>query len=287
MSLRSEFAGVVLKICKLTHRQHTQASKWTRGLALSLHEKQALVNELLEGPQLPAADLKSLPAQINRSPPNKDGVLKGTRLAAMDPRSGGDIFLYHQNWQCQPALYHFEPRTRVAGTLPLDDAMLHTPIASTYTDSNGIITWWLFYLDKSNVIQNIYSRGNPTDWQRGNIGSKRYTVPTQSSIAFEEDDRWSDGSVFPNTDGHGGASVWSLNSYAYLFTLRNTQTIDLWWQDYNSQSVDRNSWQLGPSSHAAVMANASMCGQFVFAYQGAKEWIQGNNFTGTRPELVR
>ncbi|EQL35949.1 hypothetical protein BDFG_02547 [Blastomyces dermatitidis ATCC 26199] len=189
MSLRSEFAGVVLKICKLTHRQHTQASKWTRGLTLSLHEKQAL--------------------------------------------------------------------------------------------------WWLFYLDKSNVIQNIYSRGNPTDWQRGNIGSKRYTVPAQSSIAFEEDDRWSDGSVFPNTDGHGGASVWSLNSYAYLFTLRNTQTIDLWWQDYNSQSVDRNSWQLGPSSHAVVMANASMCGQFAFAYQGAKEWIQGNNFTGTRPELVR
>ncbi|OJD11048.1 hypothetical protein ACJ73_09624 [Blastomyces percursus] len=265
------------------------------------------------------------PMEPPGSPPNKDGVLMGTRLAAMDPRSGGDVFLYYQNGDASLRYITLSP-TRVwqgSRTLPLDDAMLYTPIASTYTDSNGVLTWWLFYVDKSNVIQNIYSRGNPTAWQRGNIGSKRYTVPARSSIAFtlargrkydsekndlvggltlfttdtdgrvheyiynEEDESWSDGFVFPNTNGHGGASVWSINNYAFLFTLSNTQTIDLWWRDYDSQSANRTGWQLGPSSHADVMTDASMCGQFGFAYQGANGWIQGSNFTGSTPELVR
>lgn len=174
-------------------------------------------------------------------------------------------------------------------------------------------------MDESNVIQNIYSHHNPADWQKGNVGDKQYTVPAQSSIAFtvargrtydskrkdlgggltlftsdadgrvheyiynEDDTSWSDGFTFTNTNGYGGASVWSQNNEAYLFTLSNTQLIDLWWRDYNdndSDSAGQNAaWHLGPSSNAAVIGNTSMCGQFAFAYQGANGEIQGSNFT--------
>ncbi|KLJ06976.1 hypothetical protein EMPG_17533 [Blastomyces silverae] len=276
-----------------------------------------------ESPQEPVgADQPSAPPG---SPPNKDSVLRGTRLASMDAQNGGDVFLYYQNGDAS-LRYITLSEGRVwqgSTTLPLDDAMLHTPIESTQTDSNGTVTWWLFYVDKSNVIQNIYSRRNPTGWQRGNIGSKGYTVPAQSSIAFtalrgrkydseihgfvggltlfttdadgrvheyiynDEDESWSDGFTFPNTNGHGGASLWSRGSYAYLHTLSDTQMLDIWWRDYDSQSADRNGWQLGTSSHAAVTPNASMCGAFAFAYQGANGWIQGSNFTARSPAMVR
>ncbi|PGH36189.1 hypothetical protein GX50_01045 [[Emmonsia] crescens] len=274
-----------------------------------------------KGSKEPVIADESLGSPSGPSPPSKDGVLKGTRLASMDPRTGGDIFVYYQNGDGSLRYISMSP-TRVwqgSRILPVDDAMMGTPLAATHTVSNGSTTWWLFYVDESNVIQNIYSHHNPADWQKGNVGDKQYTVPAQSSIAFtvargrtydskrkdlgggltlftsdadgrvheyiynEDDTSWSDGFTFTNTNGYGGASVWSQNNEAYLFTLSNTQLIDLWWRDYNdndSDSAGQNAaWHLGPSSNAAVIGNTSMCGQFAFAYQGANGEIQGSNFT--------
>ncbi|KAK2798538.1 hypothetical protein FQN50_008806 [Emmonsiellopsis sp. PD_5] len=251
--------------------------------------------------------------------PTEDGILKGTRLSTMDPRTGGDIFVYYQYGDGSLRYISMSP-TRVwqgSRSLPVDDAMIGTPLTATFTITNGSTTWWLFYVDKSNIIQNIFSRSNPTEWKQGNVGDKRYAVPAQSSIAFttargirydakkpglggglslfasgtdghmheylynEDDESWTDGSTFASTNGYGGASVWSQNNLAYLFTLGNTQLIDLWWRDYNDTESQNNgdAWHLGPSSNAAVMANASMCGQYDFAYQAANGRIQGSNFT--------
>ncbi|KAK2805873.1 hypothetical protein FQN51_008647 [Onygenales sp. PD_10] len=262
------------------------------------------------------------------SVPTEDGILQGTRLSSMDPRTGGDIFVYYQYGDGSLRYISMSPNRVWQGsrTLPVDNAMIGTPLTATFTITNGSTTWWLFYVDKSNIIQNIFSRSNPTEWKKGNVGNKHYAVPAQSSIAFttargirydtkkpglggglslfasgtdghmheylynEDEESWTDGSTFASTNGYGGASVWSQNNYAYLFTLGNTQLIDLWWRDYNDTQSKNNgdAWHLGPSSNAAVMANASMCGQYDFAYQAANGRIQGSNFTTlTKLETMR
>ncbi|KAK2732405.1 hypothetical protein FQN55_004129 [Onygenales sp. PD_40] len=273
------------------------------------------------------------------SPPaSADAVLKGTRLSSMDPRTGTDIFLFYQYGD---GSIQYMPLTssrawQGSKTLPVENAMIGTPLTTTYTSVNGKVTWWVFYVDKDQVIQNIYSPADPSDWKPGNVGSKKYTVPAESSIAFtiargrlydaeeldigggltlfasgtdgqvreyiynDDDDSWSDGFTFAGTNGSGGACMWSQDTRGYLFMLGESQTLDFWYRNYtvttSGQEGERggeeeveNSWQLGPSSGAAVMADTSMCGAHTsFAFQGADGMIQGSNFTTvTDMELMR
>ena len=53
--------------------------------------------------------------------------------------------------------------------------------------------------------------------------------------------------------------------------------MELWWRNYNLSSGN-NSWHLGPSSHASVLQNTSMCVLFLLAYQSSSGIIQGSHF---------
>ena len=173
-------------------------------------------------------------------------------------------------------------------------------------------------MDESSIIQNIYSQSDPTRWQHGSVGSNRYEVPNQNSIAFtvsrgrefntssndlggglslyassidgtvheyifnDQDGSWSDGFTFTNSDGFGGASTYSITSNAFFFALGSDQTLELWWRSYNSSSSKPdNSWQLGPSSHDLVSHNASVCAQYIIAYQSSSGIIQGTEFSAS------
>ncbi|PGH35371.1 hypothetical protein GX50_01835 [[Emmonsia] crescens] len=277
----------------------------------------------------PAGDETSSPQPQPSSPastpngPTRDGVFLGTRLAAVDARTGRDVFLFYQygDYSLRYTALSAARDWQGSRALPVKDAMPGTPLGSTFTIIDGITLWWLFYVDKSSIIQSIYSREDPANWHVGNVGSKRYTVPKQSSIAFTvssgsmydpernqlggglaliastadgqvqeyiyngRDESWSEGVIFTNADGYGGASVWSQQNFAHLFTLNKAQSIDFWWRDYKKPE---ESWQLGPSSHAAVMENASMCGQFSFTYVGSNGKIWGSNFTSlSEPKNAR
>ena len=173
-------------------------------------------------------------------------------------------------------------------------------------------------MDEFSIIQNIYSQSDPTTWQEGSVGGNQYKVLNQNSLAFtvsrgrefntssndlggglslyasgtddivheyifnDQDGSWSDGFIFSSSDGFGGATTYSISSNAFFFALGSDQTMELWWRNYNSSSSNfDNSWQLGPSSHDSVLQNASMCVQFMIAYQGSGGIIQGSNFTGS------
>ena len=173
-------------------------------------------------------------------------------------------------------------------------------------------------MDESSIIQNMYSQSDPTRWQQGSVGSNRYEVPNQNSIAFtvsrgrefntssndlggglslyasstdgavheyifnDQDGSWSDGFVFTNSDGFGGASTYSITSNAFFFALGSDQTMELWWRNYNSSSSKTdNSWHLGPSSHNPVFQNVSMCAQYIIAYQSSSGIIQGSEFSAS------
>jgi len=174
----------------------------------------------------------------------------------------------------------------------------------------------LFYIDNADVIRNIYSANDPTTWHEGNVGSQNYKVPDKTNIAFaasggeryndtlkgidggvslyatgtdgaiheyvydEQNGSWNNGFTFPNTDGFSGAGIWSTGSKATLYTASSSQSLELWFRDYNNTSGgNSNRWQLGPSSHAKLMQNGSMCGQWGIAFQSAGGIVQGSNFT--------
>lgn len=169
-------------------------------------------------------------------------------------------------------------------------------------------------MDESSIIQNIYSQSDPTTWQKGSVGGNQYKVPDQNSIAFttsggreyntsshvlggglslyasgidgiiheyifnDQDGSWSDEFEFPNSDGFGGAAIYTLGSDAFFIALASDQTMELWWRNYNLSSGN-NSWHLGPSSRDSVLQNTSMCALFMLAYQGSSGIIQGSDFS--------
>ena len=169
-------------------------------------------------------------------------------------------------------------------------------------------------MDESSIIRNIYSRSDPTTWQEGSVGGNQYKVPNQNSIAFtaskgrelntslhvlggglslyasgtdgiiheyifnDQDGSWSDDFIFSNSEGFGGAAIYSLGSAAFFYALASDQTMEFWWRDYNLSSGN-NSWHLGPSSNDTVLQNTSMCVLFMLAYQGSSGIIQGSDFS--------
>ncbi|KAL8691436.1 MAG: hypothetical protein Q9218_003338 [Villophora microphyllina] len=186
-------------------------------------------------------------------------------------------------------------------------------------------SWWLFYVDNANVIQDVYSKKDLTEWRKGTVGSNGYKVPNDTNIAFtasrgrrynstlngidgglslyatgtngtiqeylfdDQDGSWTDGFNFPGTDGSAGASTWSFYSYAYIYTMSSSGSLEFWYRDYNPMSsINNNRWQLGPSSHADFVQNGSVCGQFGVAFQSSNGMIRGSNFTNLeKPSQVR
>jgi hypothetical protein len=101
-------------------------------------------------------------------------------------------------------------------------------------------------------------------------------------IFDDQDGSWSNGFIFPDTDVFGGASTYSIAKNAYFFALGRHQAMDIWWRNYDpSPSNNDNTWHLGPSSPDSINGNASICAQFLIAFQGSSGMIQGSKFTGS------
>lgn len=139
------------------------------------------------------------------------------------------------------------------------------------------LQWWLFYVDKSNIIRNIYSKADLNDWHKGTVDSQKYKVSNQSSIAFtvrrgieyddekkfvgggislyatdtdgvireyiydDDDESWSEGFSFDEADGYSGATTWGVFSSAYFFTRsKDRPEMQVWWRDYKEKNDDSN-----------------------------------------------
>ncbi|KAL6719480.1 hypothetical protein ACLMJK_003720 [Lecanora helva] len=248
------------------------------------------------------------------------GVLHGTNLAVMDPFTGGDIYLFYQ-WSDGSIRYIDQSPERVwQGSTYLDvaDAKLGTPLTSVSTNSsNGTLFSWLFYVDNANIIQNLYRGKDSSGWQKGSIGIIGHKVPNATNLAFtvslgnaytgprvgldgglglyatglddkiheylwsDSDGSWSEGFIFPDSDGRYGASVWSDGTILFFFAVSSsTEALTLWWRDYNSSSSENaNTWHLGPSSHAKLAENSSVCGIFGVIWQDTRGALRASNFT--------
>ncbi|KAI4275982.1 MAG: hypothetical protein LQ337_002803 [Flavoplaca oasis] len=236
----------------------------------------------------------------------------------MDPGTGGDIYLFYQ-WYDGGLRYISQSPLRVwQGSTHLDvpDAKLGTPLAAISTKSDGSTFWWLFYVDKADTVQNIYSESDTTGWRKGNVGDNGYKVPNATSIAFtalsglrfnedsksldgglslfisiststiqeyifdEQGGKWSRGSTFPETDGLSGASVWALGFTAWMMTASETGSIILWSKQYSRVAdKDAEQWVRGATSSADLMQKGGMCGQFHAGFRISSGYIQGSAFS--------
>lgn len=153
-------------------------------------------------------------------------------------------------------------------------------------------------------------------WRKGTVGNKGYKIPNSTNIAFtlsrgrkyngtlndldgglslyasatdgtiqeyifnDQDGSWTEGFNFPGANGLADASTWSLDSKAFIYTVSSSGSLEFWYRNYSPMvSVSDNRWQLGPSSHADLTRDGSVCGQFGVAFQGSNGSIQGSNFT--------
>lgn len=184
--------------------------------------------------------------------------------------------------------------------------------------------WWLFYVDPSNVIRNVYSNGESTVWLPGSIGSKGYKVPDRSGITFalgrgpvldenngglygdlslyssneegsvqeyiydHQADTWAKGYTFPRTNGLRSASIWSTSTNASLYTVNDDQAMEFWWRNYNNvaRPPDKSAWNRGTASAAPLASNGSMCALEDFSFQGADGKIHGSEFNGSGTSLA-
>ena len=106
----------------------------------------------------------------------------------------------------------------------------------------------------------------------------------QEYIFNDQDENWNNGFTFTNTNGFFGASTWSVGSSAILTAASNSGAPELWTKIYSNttNTVDKQ-WQLGPSSHAEILQNGSMCAQFDLAFQSSSGIIQGSTFSTANP----
>ncbi|KAL8956152.1 MAG: hypothetical protein Q9193_006242 [Seirophora villosa] len=242
-------------------------------------------------------------------------ALRGTRLAKLNSQTNDETFLFYQRSDGSLHYSSLNSARVWQGSMDVNiqNAKLGTPLCAIDTTTNGSVLWWLFYVDQLNVIQNAYSKHDPTSWKLGNIGEKGYKVPSSPpSIAFtvspgrkynntlvdidgglslfsgtetgsiqeyiydDGDGTWSDGYTFSDTDGSRGASVFSQQSDALLFATNNDHDIMFWSQRYHSTATTQ--WKRGPTSSYLLASNGSMCGAFDFVFESPKGRIQGSNF---------
>jgi len=78
---------------------------------------------------------------------NPAGVLNGTRLTTMDPRTGGDIHLYYQYGDRSLRYISQSPKRIWQGStdLQVTDAMLGSPLATVSTSTKGSVLVSIFH----------------------------------------------------------------------------------------------------------------------------------------------
>jgi len=87
---------------------------------------------------------------------NPAGVLNGTRLTTMDPRTGGDIYLYYQYGDGGLRYISQSPARIWQGStdLQVTNAMLGTPLATASTSTNG--STFVSIFPSNTTLTNIY-----------------------------------------------------------------------------------------------------------------------------------
>ncbi|KAL8871761.1 MAG: hypothetical protein Q9174_002470 [Haloplaca sp. 1 TL-2023] len=204
--------------------------------------------------------------QAQSTSENPRGVLRGSRLATMDPLTGGDIYLFYQ-WSDGGLRYISQSPRRVwQGSTNLDvpDAKLGTPLAALTTESDEstfvmppvlqclgasliCFQWWLFYVDTADIVQNMYSESDTTGWRKGKIGEKGYKVPNATTIAFTALPglKWNEESK----KLEGGLSLFVSTSNSTIQEYTFDEQNEEWNQGFAFQQTDglsgASAWGLG------------------------------------------
>ncbi|KAI4254238.1 MAG: hypothetical protein L6R42_007280 [Xanthoria sp. 1 TBL-2021] len=253
------------------------------------------------------ADLTSSAA--NATNERLGGVLRGTRLTTLEPPTGGDINLFHQT---NDGSLHYisQSQERIwqgSTDLNISDAKLRTPLGSTYSNfKDGSVhvprTTKSQQTDPSSNASTV-SRGRHYNHSAGDLdaGLSLYTSDSNGTFLtyihqrrpYLNLERY--GTIFPNTNGQGSASLFFRNgALRTFFTTNDDHATDMWWRRYDNNTdpmddSENSKWHLGLMSPASLARNGSLCGQYDFAFQGADGRIQGSTFTddGDSPDDKR
>ncbi|KAL8721790.1 MAG: hypothetical protein Q9225_001590 [Loekoesia sp. 1 TL-2023] len=109
------------------------------GVIQSRKKRPSVTRETTFGPSTSNTSSTVYPTAVPNA--TLSGALKGTRLATMDPRTGGDIYLYYQATDGGLHYISQSPARIWQGSMNLriTNAKLGTPLCTTYTSTNGSV----------------------------------------------------------------------------------------------------------------------------------------------------
>ncbi|KAI9714594.1 MAG: hypothetical protein M1812_006399 [Candelaria pacifica] len=216
------------------------------------------------------------PANQAPSPFSTTGAFNGSGIALLDLGSDAvNLFAYYQHHTGQlrsSALVNNKwSGGGSADIVEISDVKNGTPIGAVSYTTAGILTWHVFYVDSSNVLQETINSNHSNVWTKGPVGKANHEVFNSPTVgltacwngdyygakdgisgggvrlfygvndtAVQElswaygDDQWGIGQTITGARGDSGlicAGVGSGTSYLYL---QNTDDdLELWWKDFN------------------------------------------------------
>ncbi|KAI9876342.1 MAG: hypothetical protein M1830_006739 [Pleopsidium flavum] len=157
-----------------------------------------------------------------------------------------------------------------------------TPLTAVSYTKDTALTVHLFYIDSSNVIQEMIHSNTSNRWIKGSLGSFNFKVSESASVDLAAcyNDQWygsaagSSGGIrlfygasnttvqelswavgstawtsdflFPRVNGKGGLSCAGAGSgTSYLYLLDSHNQLELWWKDFNTAAVNSTNHPLG------------------------------------------
>ncbi|KAI9705860.1 MAG: hypothetical protein M1836_005266 [Candelina mexicana] len=220
------------------------------------------------------------PPTITTQAPNgltTSGAFNGTGIALLDLGSDSvNLFAYYQYHTGEIRSSSLVNNKWSAGgqadivtTLNVKNG---TPLGAVSYTSNGILTWHIFYVDQSNVLQETINSNHSNSWTTGPIGKanrKAFDSPTVgltscwngdyygakngvpgggvrlfygvNRTAVQElswaygDDQWGVGQTLTGTRGDSGLICAGVNSgTSYLYLQNSDDELELWWKDFNT-----------------------------------------------------
>lgn len=225
---------------------------------------------------------------------------KDTGVLAFYPATENDlVWLYWQDRtnDIRSLTYSYDGIWQNSARLPVDDALNGTALAGTFyyaLDAAKTTAYMLMYVDKNGILQNLMSDMSNQTWTKGNLGSYKFSAPTDRRVAlstrwrydvdngtglgglllmaggmdgavheylyFYNNQTWREGAVFAGTNGYAAAEPYvdNSNGIAYLTAVTNGSSpeLEIWWQSFQNNTL--RPWTRGADSIGSVRANTSM-----------------------------
>ncbi|MCJ1267004.1 hypothetical protein MMC22_006889 [Lobaria immixta] len=218
------------------------------------------------------------------------GAFKRTGLAPCNSADQNSSYLFFQHYTGQIRQLVTTDRTSWTGGSNSDaivgaNARNGTPLAAMGSTRDKVHWYHLFYIDTSNLLQDLVHSNESGEWQKGSLGELR--LATSESLAvglnaalrtnvdmtlyFRTKDNlvqeftyhilsktWQSGFSFAMSNGNSGILLLHHEPIGYLVCLNSAYQLQVWWKDFNESSIACPRHPVGKWTRGSIATNVTV-----------------------------